>query len=189
MKRGHDYLFYMQIMPEDKYKITMEEKLNKLKSLIDDYYTFCPDANKEIKYLIMTYNRNFMNFNLYYNENIRNYQTIKNLLFNSNDDFNNETYKEFEKILKEKRYKFLYKEILGKKETNLVNKTEMNIILEDGKIIVPLIKESKEINDKKNIYFALFSNPEILRLEIFDNFGNLINDIKINLELSYPDYI
>ena len=188
MKRGHDYLFYMQIMPEDKYKITMEEKLNKLKSLIDDYYTFCPDAKEEIKYLIMTYNRNFMNFNLYYNENIRNYQTIKNLLFNSNDDFNNETYKEFEKILKEKRYKFLYKEILGKKETNLVNKTEMNIILEDGKIIVPLIKESKEINDKKNIYFALFSNPEIVRLEIFDNFGHLINDIKINLELSYYDY-
>ena len=188
MKRGHDYLFYMQIMPEDKYKITMEEKLNKLKSLMNDYYTFCPDAKEEIKYLIKTYNRNFMNFNLYYNENIRNYQTIKNLLFNSNDDFNNETYKEFEKILKEKRYKFLYKEILGKKETNLVNKTEMNIILEDGKIIVPLIKESKEINDKKNIYFALFSNPEIVRLEIFDNFGHLINDIKINLELSYPDY-
>ena len=67
----------------------MKEKLDKLKSLIDRYENFFPNGKGILKYLIKTYNRNFMNYNLYYNEKIINYQTCVNVLFNNKDDFNN----------------------------------------------------------------------------------------------------
>ena len=46
-------------MPDDKFKIIMKEKLDKLKSLIDRYENFFPNEGI-LKYLIKTYNRNLI---------------------------------------------------------------------------------------------------------------------------------
>jgi len=60
LKRNHDYLLFMHIMPDSQYEIAVKEKLNKLKDLIERYNNLCPDAKKGINYLNKTYERNYI---------------------------------------------------------------------------------------------------------------------------------
>ena len=96
-------------------KIFVKQKIKKLKDLLDEYNKICPDAEEEINYLNKTYERNLMNFDLYYEKKIINYQTINNILFNSRDDFDESSFELYENILKIKSYKFLYNEFLNEK--------------------------------------------------------------------------
>ena len=125
-EEGHDYILYEYIKPEDYYKQNLKEKIDKLKTLIDKYYEKSPSSYDEIKYLIKTYNRNFMNYNLYYNEQIINYQTCVNILFNNNDDFKNKDFELYENNLNRNEYISLYKEILN--TNKLVNARNNNSI-------------------------------------------------------------
>ena len=173
LKRNHDYILYMKIIPDLQYEIIIKEKLNKLKGLIDRYNIICPDAKDEIKYLNNTYNRNYMNYNLYYNKKIINYQTINNILFNSNDDFNEKSFEEFESILKIKRYKFFYKELLNINSLTEINKKEFETVLPpDGKII-PFIKKNTDINNK---YFGVYG-LSFGKITIIDDTGKKINEL------------
>ena len=169
LKRNHDYLLFIHIMPDSQYEIAVKEKLNKLKDLIERYNNLCPDAKEEISYLNKTYERNYMNFDLYYSKKILNYQTINNIIFNSCDDFDDKSFELYENILKQKRYKFFYKEILEKKSINDVNKIEINKEL--------LLNEEITIfNNAKEIYFCIY-NSTYRNLIIYDNKGNKINEI------------
>ena len=51
----HNYILYTDIMPDDKFKIIIKEKLDKLKSLIDRYENFFPNGKGILKYLIKAY--------------------------------------------------------------------------------------------------------------------------------------
>ena len=62
-----------------------------------------------------------MNYNLYYNEKIINYQTCVNLLFNNKDDFNNNLFELYEESLAKIENISLYKNILNTKGTNRVS--------------------------------------------------------------------
>jgi len=71
--------------------------------------------------------------------------------------------------LKQKRYKFFYKEILDKKSINELNKIEINKEL--------LLNEEIAIfNNAKEIYFCIY-NSTYSNLIIYDNKGNKINGI------------
>ena len=180
LKRNHDYLLFMHIMPDSQYIITVKEKLNKLKDLIEKYNTLCPDAKEEINYLKKTFERNYMNFDLYYNKKILNYQTINNIIFNSCDDFNNKSFELYENIFMQKRYKFFYKEILDKKHVNDINKIEIRVkLLINEEIII--------FNNKNEIYFAIY-NSGFNYIIIYDNKGNKINQISLFF-LLYDPYL
>ena len=114
-----------------------------------------------------------MNYNLYYNKKIINYQTINNILFNSNDDFNEKSFEEFESILKIKRYKFFYKELLNINSLTEINKKEFETVLPpDGKII-PFIKKNTDINNK---YFGVYVQSDG-KITIIDDTGKKINEL------------
>jgi hypothetical protein len=180
LKRNHDYLLFMHIMPDSQYIITVKEKLNKLKDLIEKYNTLCPDAKEEINYLKKTFERNYMNFDLYYNKKILNYQTINNIIFNSCDDFNNKSFELYENIFMQKRYKFFYKEILDKKHVNDINKIDIRVkLLINEEIII--------FNNKNEIYFAIY-NSGFNYIIIYDNKGNKINQISLFF-LLYDPYL
>ena len=72
---------------------------------------FYSNEKETKKYLIKTYNRNFMNYNLFYNEKIVNYQTCLNILFNNNDDFKENSFELYEDNLNKKEYISIYQDI------------------------------------------------------------------------------
>ena len=176
LKGGHNYILYMAIMPEFKYKNELEQKLERLKELIYIYKDIYPSEIDEIKFLIRMYNRRFMNYNLYYNEKINNYQTIKNLPFNYYDNLVLEKY---ENNINKDRYKFLYKEILSTKPLNEINKIELNMTKKESEKLAILIKDN-DINEEKKIYFCILTEK---LLKIYDIDGNIKNEI--NLEYNY----
>ena len=53
-------------MPDIQYESGIKEKIKKIKNLIEKYNNICPDAKDEINYLNKIYERNYMNYNLYY---------------------------------------------------------------------------------------------------------------------------
>ena len=171
LNNEHNYILYTKNIPNKNYELIMLKKLEKIKSLIDKYNTYGPEEKKDINYFIKTYNRNFMNYNLYYHEDIINHQTINNLLFNSYDDFTDEVFKIFENNLNAKKPLFLYKELLGIKSIDKIKKTEFQMPLKDYEIIMPLFSENKDLEDKNKIYFCKYSL-------IKDEKGLLIYDSK-----------
>ena len=155
----------------------MIKKLEKIKPLIDRYNTNFPEEKKDINYLIKTYNRNFMNYNLYYHEDIINHQTINNLLFNSYDDFTDEVFKIFENNLNAKKPLFLYKELLGIKSMDKVKITEFQMPIKEYEIITPLFPENKDLEDKNKIYFCKYTLIKDEKgLLIYDKDKNIINN-------------
>ena len=176
MKRGHGYKLYAENIPDDQYEFFVIKKLDKLKSLIDGYKIYYPDAKEDILYLIKTFNRNFMNYNLYYHENIINHQTINNLLFNSKDGFTNEVFEIFEKKLTICRKFSAYKELLGKKSIDNINLIESKNKFNDNDIIIPLVQENKDKNGKNKIYLCVFTETaNETRFFIYDSAENIIN--------------
>ena len=173
LKRNHKYLLFMEIMPDYQYEINVKQKIEKLKDLLEKYIRIYPDAEEEINHLKKTYERNLMNFDLYYEKNIINYQTIKNILFNSNDGFDENSFDLYYDNLQKNSYKFLYKELLINKTSNKINKKEININ----------IKSDEEIalfNNNNKIYIASHSVSN-KNLKIYDDKGNTINEISLLL--------
>ena len=173
LKRGHNYILYMQIIPDDSTLLFIREKINKLKELINKYNTLCPNEKDDINFLIKTYNRNYMNYNLYNNENIINYQTINNLLFNCYDGFSDEVFEYLENNYIKKRYIFLYKEILNKKSASKIKKTEINLGIDTDYKFIPLIQDNKIL-----AYLYFQNNYSEININIYDNKGKIINIIK-----------
>ena len=178
----HNYILYTDIMPDDKFKIIMKEKLDKLKSLIDRYENFFPNGKGILKYLIKTYNRNFMNYNLYYNEKIINYQICVNMLFNNKDDFNNNLFELYEESLAKIENISLYKNILNTKGTNRVSAKHIIKKFEKKQIILPLFKQRQDEKIKSDIYFCFFTNYfQGKILFIYNISKTMICQIKLNL--------
>ena len=183
-EEGHDYILYEYIKPEDYYKQNLKEKIDKLKTLIDKYYEKSPSSYDEIKYLIKTYNRNFMNYNLYYNEQIINYQTCVNILFNNNDDFKNKDFELYENNLNRNEYISLYKEILN--TNKLVNARVLYRKFFGSEIIIPLIKEDNNIKENNETYFGIFCDfLEQKGFFIYDINKNNINKIELKPEVNH----
>ena len=177
LKLGHDYTLYMKIMPDKIFINNIKESIDKLKILIYNYKKFCPNEKEDINFLIKTYNRKYMNYNLYNNENIINYQSINNLLFNSYDGFNNELMQYFENNFIKKRYIFLYKEILDIKSTTKINKTVINIAQNYfDNIITPLIRDDNNIAAYLCITNIYYKRKDI---KIYNKTGNIINNFEL----------
>ena len=162
-------------MPDKKFVSYIKEGIDKLKALIDKYNKLCPDEKDDINFLIKTYNRKYMNYNLYNNENIINYQTINNLLFNSYDGFNNELMQYFENNLIKKRYIFLYKEILVIKSPTKINKTEINFEQNNYDKITPLIQDDNNIA----AYLYIKNSFSKIDIKIYNKAGNFLNNFEL----------
>ena len=178
----HDYILYTKEI-ETKLKNINEkgtkQKLDRLEKIINVYKEIYPGERDEIKYLIKTYNRKFMNYRLYFIENIRNYQTIQNLLFNYHDDFTEKDLIQYENNINKDRYKFLYKAILNKESIKNINKIELNIKKEEKDKLAILIKDN-DINEENKMYFCILSEES---LKIYDIKGE--NKKEIKLECKY----
>ena len=173
---GHDYILYEYIKPDDMIKYDLKKKLDNLKSLIDKYKRCTPKAIDLIHYLTKTYNRNFMNYNLYYNEKIVNYQSCVNVLFNINDDFKNDMFGLYEDSLNKIDYLYIYKDIFNSKQTDKIRARIFPRNFNKKEIIIPLIKDNTNKTLKNEIYFGIFMNfLEDKALFIYD-----INKTKIS---------
>ena len=183
---GHNFLPYKNIMPDDQVKLKLKEKLEKLKVLIDKYTLFYSNEKETKKYLIKTYNRNFMNYNLFYNEKIVNYQTCLNILFNNNDDFKENSFELYEDNLNKKEYISIYQDILNTKQLDKINAKILKRKFLGKEIIIPLLKEGNNKNAKNEIYFAIFMDfLEGKALFIYDIFKNVINKIELKENKNY----
>jgi len=175
LKLGHDYTLYMKIMPDKIFINNIKESIDKLKILIYNYNKLCPNEKDDINFLIKTYNRKYMNYNLYNNENIINYQSINNLLFNSYDGFNNELMQYFENNLIKKRYIFLYKEILDIKSPTKINKTEINFEQNNYDKISPLIQDDNNIA----AFLCIKNSFSKIDIKIYNKAGNFLNNFEL----------
>ena len=72
----------MEKAPDIQTQIIYNNQIKKLKDLYKDYNFYCPNLKKEINILMTLIIYSDITFNLYYNENIQNYQTIKNVILN-----------------------------------------------------------------------------------------------------------
>ena len=177
---GHDYILYEYVKPDDNMKIVLKDKLDKLKALIDKYNKCSPNSIELIHYLIKTYNRNYMNYNLYFNEKILNYQTCINVLFNTNDDFKDNLFDIYEDNLTKFEYVYLYKDLLDQKQTSKLSTRILFRRFMEKEIIIPLIREINDTTRKNEIYFGLFTQfLEGKALFIYDSNKNKINKIDI----------
>lgn len=177
---GHDYILYEYVKPDDNMKIVLKDKLDKLKALIDKYNKCSPNSIDLIHYLIKTYNRNYMNYNLYFNEKILNYQTCINVLFNTNDDFKDNLFDIYEDNLTKFEYVYLYKDLLDQKQTSKLSTRILFRRFMEKEIIIPLIREINDTTRKNEIYFGLFTQfLEGKALFIYDSNKNKINKIDI----------
>ena len=180
---GHDYILYEYIKPDDNIKIGLKDKLDKLKSLIDKYNKCSPNSIEYIHYLTKTYNRNYMNYNLYFKEKILNYQTCINVLFNTSDDFKDNLFDIYEDNLTKFEYVYLYKDLLNYKQTGKLSTRILFRKFLEKEIIIPLIREREDKTRKNEIYFALFTQfMEGKALFIYDTSKNKINKIDITPE-------
>ena len=168
LKRNHNYLLFMEIIPNFQ-KENEEQKIKKLKDLLDQYIRLCPDEEENINYLKKTYERNLMNFDLYYEKKIINYQTINNILFNLNGDFDENSFEFYRNNLLKNSYKFLYKAFKNNKTSNEIKKNEINIDLKFNEGIAIF-------NNNNKIYIALQDGSRS-QLKIFDDKGNTLNAI------------
>ena len=177
---GHDYILYEYVKPDDNMKIVLKDKLDKLKALIDKYNKCSPNSIELIHYLTKTYNRNYMNYNLYFNEKILNYQTCINVLFNTNDDFKDNLFDIYEDNLTKFEYVYLYKDLLDQKQTSKLSTRILFRRFMEKEIIIPLIREINDTTRKNEIYFGLFTQfLEGKALFIYDSNKNKINKIDI----------
>lgn len=183
---GHDYILYEYVKPDDNMKIVLKDKLDKLKALIDKYNKCSPNSIEFIHYLTKTYNRNFMNYNLYFNEKILNYQTCINVLFNMSDDFKDNLFDVYEDNLTKFEYVYLYKDLLNDEQTNKLSTRILFRKFMEKEIIIPLIREIKDKSRKNEIYFGLFTQfLDGKALFIYDSNKNKINKIDITPEENF----
>ena len=162
---NHFSFLYYNFIPKFEYEQSSQEKIEKLKSLLDRYSKVCPDAKEEIKYLSEIYEINYINYQLYYYQNIVIYQTNKNITTFNN--YSEKIFEKYEEIFKQKRYKYLYDELFIKNSIDKVNKTEIDILNQNTGIILPLIKNSKDKTNKKEIYFGVYNkNKHCLKILI-----------------------
>ena len=125
-----------------------------------------------------------MNYNLYYNEQIINYQTCVNILFNNNDDFKNKDFELYENNLNRNEYISLYKEILN--TNKLVNARVLYRKFFGSEIIIPLIKEDNNIKENNETYFGIFCDfLEQKGFFIYDINKNNINKIELKPEVNH----
>ena len=82
LKKKHNYILFMTIVPSIETQIIYNNQINKLKDLYKDYNFYCPNLKKEINILSTLIIYSDITFNLYYNEKIQNYQTINNIFLN-----------------------------------------------------------------------------------------------------------
>ena len=173
---GHDYILYEYIKPDELIKNDLKKKLEKLKSLIDKYKRCTPNAIDLIHYLTKTYNRNFMNYNLYFNEKIVNYQSCVNVLFNINDDFKNDMFDLYEDNLNKVDYHYIYKDLFNSQQTDKISARIFLRNFNEKEIVIPLIKDNTNKKLKNEIYLGIFMNfLESKALFIYD-----INKTKIS---------
>lgn len=181
-KKKHKYILFMDLFPEQRMKNIFDKQVKKLKSLFKDYNSSLPYFHSEINHLIQLFICCVPTFNLFYKENIINYQTINNVNMNLNDlyiDINL-----LETKFNENQYLELFSHILrreNKDKVNQINKIDQKIktineIKEPIKILT-LINDNDDENHKK--YFVIFYSVQ-KKLSIFNDDLILVNEIDLD---------
>ena len=181
MKKKHDYMLFMEKLPEIEEELIYENKITKLKSLFKEYNFYCPYLHGEIKLLNKLIDCCETSFNIYYKEKIVNYQTINNIILNFSDldIFINSLFTKFQ----EYQYLVFFCHILKenyKNKVNQINKLDqkmktINKIKEPIKLLT-LINDNE--NNKHKRYFVLLYEVQ-KKLSIYDDDLILINEIDL----------
>ena len=183
-KKKHDYILYNFLLKKDYNNENIRMKINNLKSYLKEikiYYSNIKKYEKEIKIFenIIKYLEEI--YNLFFKENIINYQTVLNLVGIIRDN-----YKKYESIF-DNRYNVFISFIKGKDFDNISNR---EIIIPDKALTNILILNSKLNNDNEDINLESSTNKILLILSlnkilIYDMNGNIINSINnIYIKLS-----
>ena len=181
-KKKHKYILFMELFPEQRMENIFDKQVKKLKSLFKEYNSSSPYFHSEINHLIQLFICCVPSFNLFYKENIINYQTINNVNMNLNDlyiDINL-----LETTFNEYQYLEFFSHIVrreNKDKVNQINKIDQKIktineIKEPIKILT-LINDNDDENHKK--YFVIFYSVQ-KKLSIFNVDFILVNEIDLD---------
>ena len=128
MKKKHKYILFMEIMPEEKFKIIYDSQMKKLESLLNRYTFYCPYLHGEINQLSQLIGCFKATFNLYYYAKYFSYQIINNikLIISDLDIITNPLETKFH----EYQYLYFFSHLLkrnNKNKMNQINKIDRKI--------------------------------------------------------------
>ena len=181
-KKKHKYILFMELFPEQRMENIFDKQVKKLKSLFKEYNSSSPYFHSEINHLIQLFICCVPSFNLFYKENIINYQTINNVNMNLNDLSNDINL--LETKFNEYNYLEFFSNILireNKDKVNQINKIDQKIItineIKEPIKILTLINDNDGENHKK--YFVIFYSVQ-KKLSIFNVDLILVNEIDLD---------
>lgn len=194
--KGHNHILFTQFVKFILYnKESFIQKNKDLKNLIEEYYKTNININEELIALneIILYNKVLLN--LFFEEEIINYQIIKNLVINIKDISNN--YKKYKlMILHKDDYKYFIPFIKNIKQKQYwkINQSQITIpFLSENTTLIPLncelYDDEKNKNDigfykNENAFLLYYYSENILR---FYNMSGmkLFDDITLNNSFIY----
>ena len=194
--KGHNHILFTQFVKFILYnKESFIQKNKDLKNLIEEYYKTNININEELIALneIILYNKVLLN--LFFEEEIINYQIIKNLVINIKDISNN--YKKYKlMILHKDDYKYFIPFIKNIKQKQYwkINQSQITIpFLSENTTLIPLncelYDDEKNKNDigfykNENAFLLYYYSENILR---FYNMSGmkLFDDIPLNNSFIY----
>ena len=174
-KKNHDYILINSLLTKNDEKKIINNNIEELKMFLKEirkYYGDIKNYKNDIINLENIIKCNEISYNLYFKEEISNYQSIINL--KKNRDYSKENYEKY-KSLYEQKYNVFLSFIKGKPFNDI---NQIKIPIEKiNKTIFILNSESDNENVYKNVIIVLYI--EIKVLLIFDMNGKIINTFKL----------
>ena len=186
LKKKEKYTLYMEFLFKIMEKQTYDRQIKKLESLFENYKIYCQNHKEHISLIHKIIFCAKLAFNNYFEEDILNYQTIKNVFLNL------ENLREDIDLIEYNFYKIILSDILNKDESKISLKIFKLPFESNNLKLIPLNNEfnnKKSNNDddyfkkkiiKKNKNFALY-NLEQNILYIYYINGNVINTIHLSI--------
>ena len=209
-KKKHSFILYNSVISKNFEKEFIMSQIIKLKdnlSKLKVYYEDVVECEKDIKYLEKQINIIEFCFNLFFEQNIINYQILLNLKINLDESI--KTFEKY-KMMYENRYKIFLsfikgkyiKEITSKKfivpiynifngllnrkdEEYKVKMKNYDILILNPSLYDEEIKDDSQNENYKNILILLNHLSDIIY--VYDMDGNLINSIFMQTHRLLPD--
>lgn len=184
LKKKEKYTLYMEFLEKMTTQQTYSYQIIKLKSLYKKYKRYFPNHIADIKLINRLIFCAQLAFNYYYEEQIYNYQAIKNYSLNLEN-----LGKDID-IYERMFYKYCLSGLLNKDESK-INQNIFKLPFISSCIKLIPLKDEFDENDyysnkkkilKKNNYFALFDLENNI-LYVYDIDGNIINTIELYKKL------
>ena len=184
LKKKEKYTLYMEFLFKIMTKQIYDRQIKKLESLFENYKIYCQNNKAHISLINKIIFCAKLVFNNYFEEDIINYQTIKNVSLNL------ENLREDIDLIEYNFYNIILSDILNKDESKISLKIFKLPFESNNLKLIPLNNEFNNRNSnnnddyfkkkiiKKNKNFALY-NLEKNILYIYDINGNIINTIDL----------